>query len=234
MRINKYIASAGVCSRRKADELIAQGKVKVNGAVLTEPGYDVTEDDLVMVNGHYIEGSDKLVYYILNKPAGYVTTTADEFGRPTVLDLLTDIKTRVFPVGRLDYETTGLLILTNDGDLANHITHPSKKVFKTYIAEIDGEISLHEADRLAKGVTLDDGYLTKPAQVKILKQGNHSVAEIRISEGKNRQVRRMFKAIGSHVVALQRVSIGNIQLGHLHEGHYRKLSKEEIDYLKNC
>lgn len=233
MRINKYIASAGVCSRRKADELIAQGKVKVNGAVLTEPGYDVQEDDLVMVNGHYIEGSDKMVYYALNKPAGYVTTTSDEFDRPTVMELLSEITTRVFPVGRLDYETTGLLLLTNDGNLANHITHPSKKVYKTYLAEIDGEISLHEAEILRRGVDIG-GYTTKPAIVNILKQGSHSKVEIKISEGKNRQVRKMFKAIGYTVVALQRVSIGNIQLGHLHEGHYRKLTKEEVEYLKNC
>ncbi len=233
MRINKYIASAGVCSRRRADELIAQGRVKVNGAVLKEPGYDVQAGDLVQVDGRYIEGSEKLVYYALNKPAGYVTTTSDEHDRPTVLDLMTEVDVRVFPVGRLDYETTGLLIMTNDGALANHITHPSKKVFKTYVADIDGEISLAQAERLRKGVDIG-GYTTRPARVEIIKQASVSRVRISISEGRNRQVRRMFAALGFNVIYLQRVSIGNVMLGHLHEGHYRRLSAEEVDYLKNC
>jgi 23S rRNA pseudouridine2605 synthase len=233
MRINKYIASAGVCSRRGADELIAQGRVKVNGAVLKEPGYDVQAGDLVQVDGRYIEGSEKLVYYALNKPAGYVTTTSDEHDRPTVLDLMTEVDVRVFPVGRLDYETTGLLIMTNDGALANHITHPSKKVFKTYVADIDGEISLAQAERLRKGVDIG-GYTTRPARVEIIKQASVSRVRISISEGRNRQVRRMFAALGFNVIYLQRVSIGNVMLGHLHEGHYRRLSAEEVDYLKNC
>ncbi|MBQ1887740.1 MAG: rRNA pseudouridine synthase [Firmicutes bacterium] len=233
MRINKYIASAGICSRRKADELIEQGRVKVNGAVLREPGFDVSEGDLVLVDGKPVTGSERFVYYALNKPAGYVTTTSDEMDRPTVMELMTEVSARVFPVGRLDYETTGLLIMTNDGDLANHITHPSKKVFKTYLAEIDGEISLGQAEQLRRGVDIG-GYTTRPAQVEILKQAGHSKVRISISEGKNRQVRRMFKAVGFNVVSLQRISIGRILLGHLHEGHYRRLTAEEVDYLKNC
>ncbi|MBQ6261657.1 MAG: rRNA pseudouridine synthase [Firmicutes bacterium] len=233
MRINKYIASAGICSRRKADELIEQGRVKVNGAVLREPGFDVSEGDLVLVDGKPVTGSERFVYYALNKPAGYVTTTSDEMDRPTVMELMTEVSARVFPVGRLDYETTGLLIMTNDGDLANHITHPSKKVFKTYLAEIDGEISLGQAEQLRRGVDIG-GYTTRPAQVEILKQAGHSKVRISISEGKNRQVRRMFKAVGFNVVSLQRISIGRVLLGHLHEGHYRRLTAEEVDYLKNC
>ena len=233
MRINKYIASAGICSRRKADELIEQGRVKVNGAVLREPGFDVSEGDLVLVDGKPVTGSERFVYYALNKPAGYVTTTSDEMDRPTVMELMTEVSARVFPVGRLDYETTGLLIMTNDGDLANHITHPSKKVFKTYLAEIDGEISLGQAEQLRRGVDIG-GYTTRPAQVEILKQAGHSRVRISISEGKNRQVRRMFKAVGFNVVSLQRISIGRVLLGHLHEGHYRRLTAEEVDYLKNC
>ncbi len=233
MRINKYIASAGICSRRKADELIEQGRVKVNGAVLREPGFDVSEGDLVLVDGKPVTGSERFVYYALNKPAGYVTTTSDEMDRPTVMELMTEVSARVFPVGRLDYETTGLLIMTNDGDLANHITHPSKKVFKTYLAEIDGEISLGQAEQLRRGVDIG-GYTTRPAQVEILKQSGHSKVRISISEGKNRQVRRMFKAVGFNVVSLQRISIGRVLLGHLHEGHYRRLTAEEVDYLKNC
>ena len=233
MRINKYIASAGICSRRKADELIEQGRVKVNGAVLREPGFDVSEGDLVLVDGKPVTGSERFVYYALNKPAGYVTTTSDEMDRPTVMELMTEVSARVFPVGRLDYETTGLLIMTNDGDLANHITHPSKKVFKTYLAEIDGEIRLGQAEQLRRGVDIG-GYTTRPAQVEILKQAGHSKVRISISEGKNRQVRRMFKAVGFNVVSLQRISIGRVLLGHLHEGHYRRLTAEEVDYLKNC
>jgi len=233
MRINKYIASAGICSRRKADELIEQGRVKVNGAVLREPGFDVSEGDLVLVDGKPVTGSERFVYYALNKPAGYVTTTSDEMDRPTVMELMTEVSARVFPVGRLDYETTGLLIMTNDGDLANHITHPSKKVFKTYLAEIDGEIRLGQAEQLRRGVDIG-GYTTRPAQVEILKQSGHSKVRISISEGKNRQVRRMFKAVGFNVVSLQRISIGRVLLGHLHEGHYRRLTAEEVDYLKNC
>ena len=233
MRINKYIASAGICSRRKADELIEQGRVKVNGAVLREPGFDVSEGDLVLVDGKPVTGSERFVYYALNKPAGYVTTTSDEMDRPTVMELMTEVSARVFPVGRLDYETTGLLIMTNDGDLANHITHPSKKVFKTYLAEIDGEISLGQAEQLRRGVDIG-GYTTRPAQVEILRQAGHSKVRISISEGKNRQVRRMFKAVGFNVVSLQRISIGRVLLGHLHEGHYRRLTAEEVDYLKNC
>lgn len=233
MRINKYIASAGICSRRKADELIEQGRVKVNGAVLREPGFDVSEGDLVLVDGKPVTGSERFVYYALNKPAGYVTTTSDEMDRPTVMELMTEVSARVFPVGRLDYETTGLLIMTNDGDLANHITHPSKKVFKIYLAEIDGEISLGQAEQLRRGVDIG-GYTTRPAQVEILKQSGHSKVRLSISEGKNRQVRRMFKAVGFNVVSLQRISIGRVLLGHLHEGHYRRLTAEEVDYLKNC
>lgn len=233
MRINKYIASVGICSRRKADELIAQRKVKVNGAVLTEPGYDVQPGDQVTVDGRLVEGTEKLVYYALNKPAGFVTTTNDELDRPTVMELMTDVTVRVFPVGRLDYETTGLLIMTNDGALANHITHPSKKVWKTYMAEIDGPITLQEAERLRNGVDIG-GYTTKPAQVEIIRQGGHSTVQIKISEGKNRQVRKMFAAIGYNVVSLERTAIGNVRLGYLHQGHYRKLTREEIDYLKNC
>jgi len=234
MRINKYIASAGICSRRKADELIASGNVKVNGSVLKELGYDVLEEDVVQVNGRTIEASEKLVYYMLNKPSGYVTTTKDEKDRPTVLDLMSDVSLRVFPVGRLDWDSTGLLIMTNDGSLSQHIAHPSKKVYKTYIVEIDGEIKLRELETLRTGVRIEN-YTTKPAIVDVLKQSNnYTKLQIKISEGKNRQIRKMCKAVGYNVLSLNRIAIGNIQLGHLYEGHYRKLTMEEINYLKNC
>jgi len=234
MRLNKYIAQAGVASRRKADELIAARKVKINGRVCDTLGVDVGPDDVVSVEGRTIYAEEKLVYYALNKPMGYVTTTADEKGRPTVVDLMTDVTTRVFPVGRLDYDTCGLLIMTNDGSLANRIAHPRNKVWKTYEAEIDIFLNEEKRKKLEAGVDIG-GYKTKPAQVKLLKANEHaSLVEIKICEGKNRQVRKMFKAIGAHVTFLQRTAIGEVSLGRTHEGTYRKLSQREIDYLKNC
>jgi 23S rRNA pseudouridine2605 synthase len=234
MRINKYIASAGIASRRAADELIKNGSVKVNGAVLTEPGYDVQEGDIVLVNGRPVEASEKLVYYALNKPAGFITTASDEQGRPTVLDLMTDVTVRVFPVGRLDGASTGLLIMTNDGSLSYHISHPKNKVWKSYKVLIDSAIGSDKIEELKNGVDIG-GYTTRPARVELLKQTKGtSLLEIQISEGKNRQIRRMIKAVGYNVIELQRTAIGKVQLGRLKEGGYRKLSKEEIEYLKNC
>ncbi len=234
MRINKYIASAGLASRRGADELIKNGNVRVNGTVLTEPGYDVQEGDVVLVNGRPVESSEKLVYYALNKPAGLITTASDEQGRPTVLDLMTDVTVRVFPVGRLDGASTGLLIMTNDGSLSYHISHPKNKVWKSYKVLIDSAIGSDKIEELKNGVDIG-GYTTRPARVELLKQTKGtSLLEIQISEGKNRQIRRMIKAVGYNVIELQRTAIGKVQLGRLKEGGYRKLSKEEIEYLKNC
>lgn len=235
MRLNKYIAAAGVASRRKADELITAGKVKINGQVCTTLGVDVGEDDVVSVNGKTISAEDeKLVYYALNKPLGYITTTSDEKGRPTVVSLLSDVTQRVYPVGRLDADTTGLLVMTNDGALANRIAHPRHEVWKTYLAEIDVNISENKLKQLENGVDIG-GYITKPAKVKLLKHTDHaSLVEVQISEGKNRQVRKMFKAVGARVVALQRIAIGEVKLGRTHEGTYRKLTQKEIDYLKHC
>ena len=234
MRINKYIASSGIASRRKADELIEAGQVKVNGAVLRSPGYDVLETDKVEVSGHLIEAKEELVYYALNKPQGYVTTTSDEKDRPTVIDLMTDVTTRLFPVGRLDYDSAGLLIMTNDGELSQHIAHPRNKVWKTYLAEVAGQMTLSKIDVLRNGVIIE-GRKTAPAKAKLLKQkGDMSLVEISIHEGRNRQVRKMFAELGCKVTYLQRTQIGEVKLGRLHEGDYRKLTKEEIDYLKKC
>ncbi len=234
MRINKYIAGSGVCSRRKADELIANGNVKVNGAVLKEPGYDVKEGDVVSVNGTVIEGQEKSVYYLLNKPIGFVTTAKDEQDRATVLDLVSDIPERVFPVGRLDMNTSGALILTNDGKVSYRISHPKHEVFKTYRALVSGVISKEKIWKLRNGVDIG-GYVTKPARVTIIGENkNSTLLEISISEGRNRQVRKMCKAVGNPVQELQRISIGEIRLGRLKEGSFRKLTPAEIDYLKNC
>ncbi|MGN0733110.1 MAG: pseudouridine synthase [Emergencia sp.] len=233
MRINKYIAGAGVASRRKADELIANGNVRVNGLVLREPGYDVVEGDVVEVNGRRVETSEKKVYILLNKPTGYVTTVSDDRERDTVMDLVADVDARIFPVGRLDYNTSGMLIMTNDGDFAYKLTHPKHEMPKTYRALVSGVLSDEKCGRLERGVDIG-GFRTSPAKVKIIRGlSNATLVDITIHEGKNRQVRKMFRAVGNPVKQLQRIAIGDIRLGRLAEGHYRKLTREEIEYLKS-
>ena len=232
MRLNKYIASAGICSRRKADELIENGNVKINGAVVKEMGMQVEDGDVVQVNGKTIEIVGKKVYVAVNKPLGYITSMDDDKDRATVAELVADIPERLFPVGRLDYNTTGLLIMTNDGQLTYTLTHPKHEVYKTYIAKVAGVLSDTRLAKLRKGVDIG-GFVTSPAKVKVIKQmPRHAIVEISIREGKNRQVRKMFAAVGNKVMELQRTSIGDIKLGRLMEGHYRKLNREEIEYLK--
>ena len=234
MRINKYIAQAGIASRRKADQLIESGNVKINGAVMREPGYDVKEGDKVVVNGRLIEKKQKLIYVLVNKPMGMVTTASDDKDRATVMDIVNDIDERLFPVGRLDYNTTGALIMTNDGDLTYRVTHPKHELGKTYRVLVKGVLSDERARKLRNGVDIG-GYVTGKAKVKIIKGGAGStVVEITIHEGKNRQVRKMFAAVGNPVQELERIAIGEIRLGHLRPGHYPKLTREEIEYLKNC
>jgi len=232
VRLNKYIADAGICSRRKADELIGNGNVKVNGATMKELGYQVEDGDVVMVNGKKIETAGKKVYVVVNKPLGYITSMDDDKDRATVAELVSDIPERLFPVGRLDYNTSGLLIMTNDGQLTYTLTHPKHEVYKTYIAKVAGVLSDARIAKLRKGVDIG-GFITSPAKVKVIKQmPRHAIVEISIREGKNRQVRKMFAAVGNKVQELQRVAIGEIKLGRLMEGHYRKLNREEIEYLK--
>lgn len=233
MRINKYIQLSGIASRRKADDLVKNGNVKVNGKVMDSVGYDVKESDTVSVNGEVIK-FEKKCYYLLNKPYGVVTTLSDELNRVTVLDLMDDVEVRVFPVGRLDYNTTGALIMTNDGDLAYHITHPKNEIFKTYQALVNGVFSEEKANILRKGIKLEK-YRANPAIVKIIKaEKGNTLIEVSISEGKNHEVRDMLKAVGNPVMELKRISIGKVNLGRLHVGTYRKLTKEEIEYLKNA
>lgn len=232
VRLNKYIADAGICSRRKADELIGNGNVKVNGAVMKELGYQVENGDVVKVNGKVIDAVGKKVYVVVNKPLGYITSMDDDKDRATVAELVSDIPERLFPVGRLDYNTSGLLIMTNDGQLTYTLTHPKHEVYKTYIAKVAGVLSDARVAKLRKGVDIG-GFITSPAKVKVIKQmPRHAIVEISIREGKNRQVRKMFASVGNKVQELQRVSIGEIKLGRLMEGHYRKLNREEIEYLK--
>lgn len=233
MRLNKYIASAGLASRRKADELIKAGKVKINGAIMDEPGYDVVTEDVVEVNGHVIEGVRKNVYIMLNKPKGYITSVSDDKDRPTVMDLVAEVDARLFPVGRLDYNTSGLLLMTNDGEFAYHLTHPKHQVEKTYRAKVAGVLSPERITKLRRGVDIG-GYVTSASKVSVIKQSERSaIVEIKIHEGKNRQIRKMFAAVGNKVIELERVAIGDLYLGHLKVGHYRKLTRQEVEYLKN-
>ena len=233
MRLNKYIASAGVCSRRKADELIANGNVKVNGASVREHGVQVEPGDVVAVNGKVIEEPADKIYVAVNKPLGYITSMDDDKGRATVAELVDDIPERIFPVGRLDYNTTGLLIMTNDGQLTYTLTHPKHEVWKTYVAVVAGVLSDTRIAKLRKGVDIG-GFVTSPAKVKVIKQmPRHAVVEIKIREGKNRQVRKMFAAVGNKVQSLERTAIGDVRLGRLMSGHYRKLTRQEVEYLKS-
>lgn len=233
MRLNKYIAHAGLASRRKADSLTMNGNVKVNGVTMHEPGYDVKPGDVVEVNGVTIRKPEKLEYVLLNKPVGYITSVQDDKERPVVTDLTADVDARLFPVGRLDYNTSGMLIMTNDGDLAYRLTHPRHQVTKTYRARVAGVLSGEKQACLRKGVDIG-GFVTSPAKVKVIRQTERSaIVEITIHEGKNRQVRKMFAAVGNRVQELQRIAIGDMRLGRLKEGHYRKLTKDEIEYLKH-
>ena len=236
VRLQKYIAMCGTASRRGAEALISDGKVTVNGNKITEQGVKVEIGaDKVTVNGKEIKPANKMYYIMVNKPSGYVSTVKDQFERPTVIDLLgNEINARVFPVGRLDYETEGLLLMTNDGDFTYKVTHPKHKINKTYIAVLKGGISIKGLAQLRKGVRLDDDFVTSPAEVEMLNADNgHTTIKITIHEGKNRQVRRMFEAVGSKVIELQRISIGNVELGNLPLGRWRYLTSHEISYLKN-
>ena len=232
MRLQKYLAQCGVASRRKAEELIAQGRVKVNGIVVTDMGVKVAPGMQVLVDGKEVVQEENKVYVLINKPAGYVTTSKDQFSRKTVLDLVSDIKERIYPVGRLDYDTSGLLILTNDGDFSYRLTHPSHEIHKTYLAEIEGLPSLQEIELFQKGLHIED-YKTAPARLRIVKSHRERpVVEITIHEGRNRQVKKMCAAIGHPVISLKRISIGEVKLGNMLEGHWRHLTSDELKSLE--
>ncbi len=235
MRINKYIASCGIASRRKAEEIILQKRVTVNGNVVNELSFKIDEqNDIVEIDGAKIGLDEKEVYIVLNKPEGYITTVKDQFDRPSVLDLVSDIKERIYPIGRLDYETSGLLILTNDGDLTYKLTHPKHEVAKTYMAIVKGIPTADEMKNFEDGLNIED-YKTAPAKIKIVKKDeekNYAICEIKIHEGRNRQVRKMCRAIDHPVLRLRRVAMGDITLRGTEVGKYRNLTKEEVDYLK--
>ncbi|MEA5094360.1 MAG: pseudouridine synthase [Sedimentibacter saalensis] len=231
-RLQKYIARCGISSRRKAEDLILNGCVKVNGIVVTELGTKINpEKDVVLVDNKKISETEGFIYIKLYKPEGYVTTVKDQFGRKTVIDLV-DITERIYPIGRLDYNTSGLLLLTNDGDLANKLMHPKYHIYKTYIAEVEGRMSDEAVMRLKSGVKIED-YKTAPAIVNIVKiSSNSSIVQVRIYEGKNRQVRKMLDAVGHPVRTLKRISFGKINLGDLKPGAWVHLNEEEIKFLK--
>lgn len=231
-RLQKFIARCGVASRREAENIILSGRVAVNKKIVTELGTKVDEDnDKVFLDGERILPEKKLYYIMLNKPKGYVTTAKDEFGRKTVLELVEDLDARLYPVGRLDYDSEGLLLLTNDGDFAYRLTHPTQHVQKKYHAVVEGTADLEHVLKLRKGVDID-GYLTKPAKVEIADVRERTTQlNITISEGKNRQIRRMCEAVGLPVIKLTRVNIGGISLGNLPKGKWRHLTEAELKIL---
>lgn len=235
IRLQKFLAEAGIASRRKAEEYIMQGRVKVNNKVVSELGTKIIPDkDIILFDDNEVKNKTKNVYILLNKPIGYVTTAKDQFNRDTVLDLV-KVKERLVPVGRLDMYTSGALLLSNDGDFVYKITHPKHEIDKTYTVTLIGIATNEEVESLRQGVKIDD-YVTKPAKVKIPKtdvEKNISRLEITIHEGKNRQVRKMCEAIGKKVKALHRSKIGNISVKDLKIGQWKYLNEKEVDYLLN-
>ncbi len=233
-RLNKYLASTGAASRRSADKLISQGRVRVNGKTVTELGVSVNEkNDTVMVDDIIVRPVSDYSYLMFYKPKGCITTASDEKGRKTIYDYLSDLNIpHLISVGRLDYDTEGMLLLTNDGELAHKLTHPSFEVPKTYSVKVKGEMPEHKLAQLRKGV-LVDGELTKRCKVKLLEyKDGESKLNITITEGKNRQVRKMFEAVEREVIFLKRIAVGELRLGGLSRGGYRYLNEDEIYYLK--
>ena len=233
MRINKFLAEQGVASRRASDEIIAAGRVTINGNV-AKAGDDVTGEDVVMLGGKTLSHKVKYEYYLLNKPKGYLCTVSDDKGRKTVMDLLPAGAGRVFPVGRLDYDTEGMLLLTNDGDLAYRLTAPQSEIAKTYLVRVEGTMTDIQLNRLRAGVEIDRGVVTKKCKITVT-ETNKKFTKLRVvlTEGKNREIRKMFEAVGKQVVFLKRLKIGELALTGLDRGAVRKLSQEEIYYLKN-
>ena len=231
-RLNKYIASSGLCSRRKADELIEQGVVSVNGKKVTELGFLVSDRDKVFVNQKLIH-PQKHEYYRFYKPAGYITTSDDENDRKTIYDLLPESMYNLKPVGRLDKDSTGLLILTNDGDLINALTHPSVKVPKVYLVSVDARMHQHEFEQMAKGIEIEPGKIAY-ADVTVLEQDNkHTMMQITLYQGMNRQIRKMIEHFGYEVKSLKRIQHATIQLTGLKRGEFKPIKPQQIKELKN-
>ena len=231
MRINKFLSSLGIASRRAIDRYIEEGRIKVNG-VIASTGIDITEDDEIYIDNKKIETKriEEKVYFMLNKPLEVLSASSDDRGRKTVVDLIKTDK-RIFPIGRLDYMTSGLILLTNDGELFNRLVHPKSEIYKKYYIKVFGEVKKEEIEELKKGVLLEDGK-TLPAKISGIKYDkNKTSMYISIREGRNRQIRRMIEKFGYKVLMLRREKIGELSLGDLKEGKYRELTREEIEYL---
>ena len=233
VRLNKFLSQAGAASRREADRLIAEGRVKVNKQVVQELGYKVDDEvDRIEIDSREVRKEKNLMYLMLNKPKGYLVTLKDNFGRPTVMNLLSNLKKRVFPVGRLDFDSEGLLLLTNDGELAYRLTHPRYNIKKTYLVKVKGEPDSLKLSKLKKGIFID-GKKTAPAKVALLESSpKRSFLRIEIHEGRKREVRRMFEFIGHRVLKLVRVDFAGLKIGKLKSGTWRFLRQQEIKKLK--
>ncbi len=233
MRINKFLAEQGVASRRGSDEIIAAGRVTINGKP-AKAGDEISAEDAVMLDGKLLSHKVRYEYFLLNKPKGYLCTVSDDKGRKTVMDLLPSGAGRVFPVGRLDYDTEGMLLLTNDGDLAYRLTAPQSEIPKTYLVRVEGSVSDAQLNRLRAGVEIERGVITKKCRV-IVTETNKKYTKLRVvlTEGKNREIRKMFEVVGKTVVFLKRLKIGELTLTGLDRGSVRKLTQEEVFYLKN-
>ncbi len=233
MRINKFLAEQGIASRRGSDELIKSGRVFLNGK-RARMGDEVTEADKVELDGKILSHKVKYEYYILNKPKGCVTTVSDDKGRKTVMDFLPQSAGRVFPVGRLDYDTEGLLILTNDGELAYRLTAPKSEIPKTYLVRIEGNITPSLLNRIREGIEIEKGVVTKKCRVNVVETNKaYTKMSVVLTEGKNREIRKMFEAVGKNVDFIKRTKIGDLTLSGLNRGEVRRLSPEEVFYLKN-
>ncbi|MBE5742205.1 MAG: rRNA pseudouridine synthase [Clostridiales bacterium] len=233
MRINKFLAECGIGSRRACDKIIEEGRVKINGKVCGL-GDSVDEfHDSVTFDGKKLGKVKKYDYYIMNKPKGCVCTVKDDKDRKTVMDYLPPLSCRIYPVGRLDYDSEGLLIFTNDGDLANRLTHPSNEIPKTYLVKIEGQVEESSLAKLRNGVVID-GKKTKKSNIKVIEESKEfTKMHVTITEGRNREIRKMFETVGKNVVFLKRIKIGDLALHGLDRGECRKLTPEEVDYLKN-
>lgn len=231
MRLNKYIASSGICSRRKADELIEQGVVSVNGKKVTELGFQIKEKDKVFIGAEIIRPK-KLEYYRFYKPTGYITSSEDEKDRKIIYDLLPPSMHNLKPVGRLDRDSSGLIILTNDGDLINELTHPSLKVPKVYIVTVDGKVHLHHLEKMAQGITIEEGKIAYADSQIIESTNKKTVLQITLFQGLNRQIRKMFASLGLEVTSLKRVSHATITVEGLKKGQFKPIKPQQIKELK--
>ncbi|MFC1619034.1 pseudouridine synthase [Candidatus Neomarinimicrobiota bacterium] len=230
MRLNKYLAAGGVASRRKADELIAGGHVQVNGRLITTLGVEVVQGDVVEVDGRALELKENEVVYLLHKPQGVISSVTDSRGRPTVVDIIQDQR-RLFPVGRLDRDTTGALLITNDGKLANLLTHPRYGVEKCYLAQVKGRLPSGGIKQLGRGTTIEDGIKVRARVSTVSSRGSKTIYQVLLTEGKNREVKRIFQHYGLSVVRLHRVTFAGLSADTLQPGKYRRLSKPEVQRL---